>query len=216
MVWRVGWRGTYALVLPVPELISIDVQSAMTEVSALAIETGYSGCPGWGDVWGEEEGVHVCSEGSAEDKADEDVVLSEDAEAFRSRPIPGSVEAAGEKTAGKKKRSRKKKSAATAAGGDEADNDKDGDEEEEEKGEGEGEATAPTGPADAVKESETAQPSVDTEKKTKALQKKIRQAQDLKLRKDNGEKLLPEQLDKALRLDELIRDLEKLGVKHEG
>ncbi|KAK6340564.1 hypothetical protein TWF696_008891 [Orbilia brochopaga] len=150
----------------------------------------------------------------------EDIVRYQNktAEAFRNRPIPGSAEVAEEKAPAKKKRSRKKKTAA-AAGGDEAGDDKDGDGEVEKgEGEGESETTAPAASADVAKEAGTAtQPTgVDTEKKAKALQKKIRQAQELKLRKDNGEKLLPEQLDKALRLDELIRDLEKLGVKHEG
>ncbi|KAJ6262595.1 hypothetical protein Dda_3406 [Drechslerella dactyloides] len=147
----------------------------------------------------------------------EDIVKYQNktAEAFRNRPVPGATEVIGEKAPAKKKRSRKKKGPATAAG-DEAGNDKDGDEEDE-KGENEGEASAPTAPVDAAKEPAAApQAGVDTDKKAKALQKKIRQAQDLKLRKDNGEKLLPEQLDKALRLDELIRDLEKLGVKYEG
>lgn len=63
---------------------------------------------------------------------------------------------------------------------------------------------------------DTAAVSADVEKKAKGLQKKIRQAQELKSRKERGETLLPEQLDKALRLGELIRDLEKLGVKYEG
>ncbi|KAK6519356.1 hypothetical protein TWF281_003190 [Arthrobotrys megalospora] len=104
------------------------------------------------------------------------------------------------------------------------DKEEEGDEEEGitvvggEVGEGDVPTTDTTAAAAAapVKTVEEQTAAADAEKKAKGLQKKIRQAQELKARKEKGETLLPEQLDKALRLGELIRDLEKLGVKYEG
>ncbi|KAK6533628.1 hypothetical protein TWF694_002563 [Orbilia ellipsospora] len=143
------------------------------------------------------------------------------AEAWRNRGtggVPGATEVPGagpsEKSGGaKKKRSRKKKG--TGAGGD-----------DEKDDEGEEGVDVPVDNAKAPEAEQSfeqktaddtaAAAAADTEKKAKGLQKKIRQAQELKSRKDKGETLLPEQLDKALRLGELIRDLEKLGIKYEG
>lgn len=53
----------------------------------------------------------------------------------------------------------------------------------------------------------------DKAKQAKAIKKKIRQANDLKQKKDSGEALLPEQLEKVLKIVELTRQLEALGVK---
>ncbi|RPB20239.1 hypothetical protein L211DRAFT_841920 [Terfezia boudieri ATCC MYA-4762] len=53
----------------------------------------------------------------------------------------------------------------------------------------------------------------EKEKQAKAIKKKIRQATDLKAKKENGESLLPEQLEKVTRILELTRQLEALGVK---
>ncbi|KAF3902690.1 hypothetical protein AA313_de0200902 [Arthrobotrys entomopaga] len=148
------------------------------------------------------------------------------AEAWRTRGtggVPGATEVPGagpseKSTGGKKKRSRKKKN--TGVGGDDEKED-----EGEEGGDGsvdnakpaEAEQSAEQKPSDDTAAATVAATvAADTEKKAKGLQKKIRQAQELKSRKDKGETLLPEQLDKALRLGELIRDLEKLGIKYEG
>lgn len=49
------------------------------------------------------------------------------------------------------------------------------------------------------------------EKQAKAIRKKIRQAGDLKNRKEGGENLLPEQLDKIIKMNELMRQLKALG-----
>ncbi|KAK6348618.1 hypothetical protein TWF718_006407 [Orbilia javanica] len=163
----------------------------------------------------------------------EDVVKYQNrtAEAWRNRGsggVPGATDVVGDgkaaSAAGKKKRRRGKKAGGSAGGGGEG---KEGDEEggeEEEEGEEGGQEEEPVKKVEgqAAAAAATAAPaapaadSADVEKKAKGLQKKIRQAQELKSRKEKGETLLPEQLDKALRLGELIRDLEKLGVKYEG
>ncbi|KAF3231290.1 hypothetical protein TWF191_006779 [Orbilia oligospora] len=154
----------------------------------------------------------------------EDVVKyhNRTAEAWRNRGsggVPGATDVVGEGNkaggAGKKKRRRTKKGGAASADGGEGKEDDEGEEGEEGAEEG-GEAATPaaatTTTSEPAKEGEAAV-SADVEKKAKGLHKKIRQAQELKSRKEKGETLLPEQLDKALRLGELIRDLEKLGVK---
>ncbi|KAA8909490.1 hypothetical protein FN846DRAFT_612583 [Sphaerosporella brunnea] len=51
----------------------------------------------------------------------------------------------------------------------------------------------------------------EKEKQAKAIRKKIRQANDLKSRKEGGESLLPEQLEKVIKLNELTRQLKALG-----
>jgi len=58
------------------------------------------------------------------------------------------------------------------------------------------------------------EPSVDDrEKQAKAIRKKIRQANELKSRRDGGENLLPEQLEKVIRMNELVRQLNALGFE---
>ena len=52
----------------------------------------------------------------------------------------------------------------------------------------------------------------DKEKLAKTLRKKIRQANELANKKDGGENLLPEQLEKVMRISELNRQLKALGV----
>ncbi|KAK6358680.1 hypothetical protein TWF730_008003 [Orbilia blumenaviensis] len=174
----------------------------------------------------------------------EDVVKYQNrtAEAWRTRGsggVPGATEVVGDGGkaggAGKKKRRRGKK-AGGASAGDAGGEEEEGEEGEEEVGGGGGDvtkegaedapaatsttATTTSAAATAAEPAKTAEQqatiAADVEKKAKGLQKKIRQAQELKSRKEKGETLLPEQLDKALRLGELIRDLEKLGIKYEG
>ena len=52
----------------------------------------------------------------------------------------------------------------------------------------------------------------EKEKAAKALRKKLRQAQDLKDKKEKGEALLPEQLEKVIKVNELMRQLKALGL----
>lgn len=56
----------------------------------------------------------------------------------------------------------------------------------------------------------------EKEKKARNLKKKLRQARDLREKKDSGESLLPEQFAKVVKIQELIRDLDKLGFDAEG
>ncbi|OJJ30377.1 hypothetical protein ASPWEDRAFT_120527 [Aspergillus wentii DTO 134E9] len=66
----------------------------------------------------------------------------------------------------------------------------------------------------------TAEPPVDaeaeSEKKARNLKKKLRQARDLRDKKNQGESLLPEQLDKIIKINELIRQLDTLGFDSNG
>ncbi len=58
---------------------------------------------------------------------------------------------------------------------------------------------------------ETAGPEVEREKKARTLKKKLKQARELQSRKDGGQTLLPEQIAKVIKINELIRELEALG-----
>lgn len=56
----------------------------------------------------------------------------------------------------------------------------------------------------------------EKEKKARNLKKKLRQARDLKEKKTQGEALLPEQLDKVIKIQELVRQLDILGFDSNG
>jgi len=57
---------------------------------------------------------------------------------------------------------------------------------------------------------------VEKEKEARKLAKKLRQARELKDRKEKGDSLLPEQLEKVIRINELIRQLDALGFDGNG
>jgi partner of Y14 and mago protein len=59
-------------------------------------------------------------------------------------------------------------------------------------------------------------PEAEKEKEAKKLIKKLRQARDLKDKKEQGDKLLPEQFEKVIKINELIRQLEGLGFDQQG
>jgi partner of Y14 and mago protein len=59
-------------------------------------------------------------------------------------------------------------------------------------------------------------PEAEMEKKARNLKKKLRQARELRDKKDKGEALLPEQLSKIIKINELIRELDALGLDSEG
>lgn len=59
-------------------------------------------------------------------------------------------------------------------------------------------------------------PEVEREKQVRNLKKKLRQARDLREKKDKGENLLPEQFEKVIKINELIRQLDGLGFDAEG
>lgn len=56
----------------------------------------------------------------------------------------------------------------------------------------------------------------ENEKKARNLKKKLRQARDLRDKKNLGEALLPEQLEKIIKINELVRQLESLGFDTNG
>lgn len=59
-------------------------------------------------------------------------------------------------------------------------------------------------------------PEAEKEKEARKLGKKLRQARDLEQKKVQGDSLLPEQLDKIIKINELTRQLEKLGFGADG
>lgn len=73
-----------------------------------------------------------------------------------------------------------------------------------------------TSVTEAKKEEEEVDPEVEKEKKARNLKKKLKQAKDLKDKKEEGEALLPEQIAKVIKINELIRELEVLGFDSEG
>ncbi|KAH6651136.1 hypothetical protein F5144DRAFT_75587 [Chaetomium tenue] len=76
--------------------------------------------------------------------------------------------------------------------------------------EGQGEAA----PAEEAKEE--VDPEAEKEKKVRNLKKKLRQAKELKEKKETGGELLPEQIAKVIKMNELIRELDALGFDAEG
>ncbi|KAF2402484.1 hypothetical protein EJ06DRAFT_341716 [Trichodelitschia bisporula] len=66
--------------------------------------------------------------------------------------------------------------------------------------------------AAAEPSTEVADPEKDKEKEVKKLMKKLRQARELKEKKDQGADLLPEQFEKVIRMNELLRQLSNLGI----
>ncbi|KAF2965380.1 hypothetical protein GQX73_g8201 [Xylaria multiplex] len=63
---------------------------------------------------------------------------------------------------------------------------------------------------------EEVDPEVEKEKKARNLKKKLKQAKELKNKKEGGESLLPEQIAKVIKINELIRELESLGFDADG
>ena len=59
-------------------------------------------------------------------------------------------------------------------------------------------------------------PELEKEKQARNLKKKLRQARELREKKDKGESLLPEQFEKVIKINELIRQLDSLGFDAEG
>ncbi|KAH7137228.1 hypothetical protein B0J13DRAFT_74850 [Dactylonectria estremocensis] len=132
---------------------------------------------------------------------DVEVYKNRTAEAFRDRGkrigIPGAAGAAEDSTeqgsaaSNKNAKRREARRKAKAADGDGS--------------------TAPEQPA-----AEEVDPQVEREKKARNLKKKLKQAKDLKDKKEGGEALLPEQIAKVIKINELIRELDALGFDAEG
>lgn len=56
----------------------------------------------------------------------------------------------------------------------------------------------------------------EQEKQARNLKKKLRQARELREKKNKGEDLLPEQFEKVIKIQELIRRLDSLGFDSDG
>lgn len=69
-----------------------------------------------------------------------------------------------------------------------------------------------TGPA----KSDDVDTEAEKEKKARNLKKKLKQARELKNKKDTGESLLPEQIAKVIKISELVRELDALGYDADG
>ncbi|KAH8647587.1 hypothetical protein BGZ60DRAFT_423668 [Tricladium varicosporioides] len=63
---------------------------------------------------------------------------------------------------------------------------------------------------------EAVDPEAEKEKKARNLKKKLKQAKELKEKKEGGAALLPEQFAKVIKINELIRELDALGFDQEG
>ncbi|PNP53207.1 hypothetical protein THARTR1_06417 [Trichoderma harzianum] len=143
---------------------------------------------------------------------DVQVYKNRPAEAFRERGkrigIPGAASAQDEKpdqgsaTSNKNAKRREARKKAKAAGDGE--------------GEGEAKADAIATTQDGQPKAEEADPEVEREKKARSLKKKLKQAKELKMKKDGGEGLLPEQIAKVIKINELIRELDALGFDADG
>ncbi|KZZ96017.1 Exon junction complex, Pym [Moelleriella libera RCEF 2490] len=57
---------------------------------------------------------------------------------------------------------------------------------------------------------------VEREKKARNLKKKLKQARELKSKKEGGGTLLPEQIAKVIKINELVRELDALGFGTDG
>lgn len=63
---------------------------------------------------------------------------------------------------------------------------------------------------------EVVDPEVERKKKARNLTKKLKQAKELQDKKDGGQSLLPEQIAKVIKINELVRELAALGFDTEG
>lgn len=140
---------------------------------------------------------------------DVEVYKNRTAEAWKNRGkggVPGAEAAAAETQAQQlsasalknaKRREARKKAAANAG---------------EEK-----EAASPDGqPVKATEPEPVVDPEAEKAKEARKLTKKLRQARELQDKKNEGGSLLPEQLAKVIKINELIRQLDSLGFDSEG
>ena len=77
-------------------------------------------------------------------------------------------------------------------------------------------STLASKPAQAPPSQPQSDPAAEQEKLVRNLKKKLRQARELREKKDSGESLLPEQFEKVIKINELIRQLDALGYDAEG
>ncbi|KAK7509984.1 uncharacterized protein IWZ02DRAFT_356450, partial [Phyllosticta citriasiana] len=120
-------------------------------------------------------------------------------------PKPQTTSSSANKNA--KRREARKKAAATGSPADEA-NDK---EAAEQKDKTTGNTESNSTEAETSKD-----PEAENDKEAKKLTKKLRQARELKDKKEKGDALLPEQFEKVIKINELIRQLDNLGFDSNG
>ncbi|KAI1420611.1 hypothetical protein F5Y12DRAFT_107970 [Xylaria sp. FL1777] len=77
-------------------------------------------------------------------------------------------------------------------------------------------AAADKAPPSTQTKPEEDDPAAERDKKARNLKKKLKQAKELKNKKEGGESLLPEQIAKVIKINELIRELEALGFDADG
>jgi partner of Y14 and mago len=128
------------------------------------------------------------------------------ADAYSEGDTKGGGELSGAASKNAKRREARKRAAAAKAdgevdGGDGA------------VGKGEGDVS---GKKEGTAEEVAKDAEADKEKEAKKLLKKLRQARELKDKKEQGAALLPEQFQKVIRINELIRQLDSLGFNTEG
>ncbi|KAG9237490.1 hypothetical protein BJ875DRAFT_453589 [Amylocarpus encephaloides] len=81
---------------------------------------------------------------------------------------------------------------------------------------GEGKQKGAAGSSSKEAAAEEADPEIEREKKARNLKKKLKQAKELKEKKEGGVALLPEQFAKVIKINELIRELDALGFDADG
>ena len=121
----------------------------------------------------------------------------------------------------KRREARKRAKAAEAEGDGAGTEDNDG-EDDVEAAQARKTNTEPAG-ADATAKDNEAKPvdirdaeQIERDKKARKLRKKLREARELQEKKEKGEGLLQEQFEKVIKINELIRDLDKLGIDSNG
>lgn len=76
--------------------------------------------------------------------------------------------------------------------------------------------TEAAGPKAQATPTEPMDPEAEKAKEARKLAKKLRQARELQDKKEKGDTLLPEQFEKVIKINELLRQLEKLGFDADG
>ena len=84
------------------------------------------------------------------------------------------------------------------------------------EGDGEGEGAEQGKPKSQPPRVEELDPEAEREKKGRNLKKKLKQAKELQSKKEGGETLLPEQIAKVIKINELVRELAGLGFDAGG
>ena len=141
------------------------------------------------------------------------------AEAWRNRGkggIPGAETVDGEKTTGKENNAASKNAKRREARKRAAEKEKQKEKDEDEPAKVDDAECSEEATLGQNGQVEAVDPDVEKEKEARKLAKKLRQAKELKDRKEKGDSLLPEQLEKVIRINELIRQLDTLGFDGNG